>query len=100
MEPYAIYLHFDLLEAVPARGEQRKKVMSFIRSLGEHPRTPGHFTDRDESLRTRQIKVAGHYAITYWVDEPVHEAKTERRVKSLTFDSASRRISDERLGDR
>ena len=71
MEPYAIYIHLELLEAVPARGEQRKKIMRFIRSLGEHPHTPGDFTDQDESLRTRQIKIVGHYAITFWVDEPV-----------------------------
>jgi hypothetical protein len=45
--------------------------MSFIRSLAENPNTPGDFTDRDESLRIRQIKVIGHYAITYWVDHPV-----------------------------
>ena len=41
--------------------------MSFIRSLAENPNIPGDFTDRDESLRTRQIKIIGHYAITYWV---------------------------------
>lgn len=71
MEPYAIYIHLDLLEVVPARGEQRTKIMNFIRSLFEHPRTPGDFTDQDASLRTRQIKIVGHYAITFWVDEPV-----------------------------
>jgi hypothetical protein len=31
----------------------------------------GDFTDQDESLRTRQIKIIGRYAITYWVDDPV-----------------------------
>ena len=45
--------------------------MRFIRSLAENPNTRGDFTDRDESLRTRQIKIIGHYAITYWLDDPV-----------------------------
>ena len=45
--------------------------MRFIRSLAENPNTPGDFTDRDESLRTRQIKIVGHHAVTYWVDDPV-----------------------------
>jgi len=45
--------------------------MSFIRSLAEHPRAQGDFTERDESLRTRQIKIIGQYAVTYWVDDPV-----------------------------
>jgi len=45
--------------------------MSFIRWLSDNPHTAGDFTDQDESLRTRQIKIVGRYAVTYWVDEPV-----------------------------
>ncbi|MCL4176634.1 MAG: hypothetical protein KJ072_02665 [Verrucomicrobia bacterium] len=45
--------------------------MSFVRSLANNPFTPGDFTDQDDSLRTRQIKIVGHYAVTYWVDDPV-----------------------------
>ena len=45
--------------------------MSLVCSLADNPHTPGDFTDRDESLRTRQVKIIGHYAITYWVDDPV-----------------------------
>jgi hypothetical protein len=26
--------------------------------------------DKDETLRTRQIKIVGDYAITYWTDHP------------------------------
>jgi len=71
MGPYRVYIHVDLLEIVPARGEQRRRIMNFIRSLAESPQTPGDYTDRDESLRTRQIKIIARYAITYWVDDPV-----------------------------
>jgi len=44
--------------------------MEFIRSLRDHPDTPGDFTDTDATLRRCQIKVIGDYAITYWLDLP------------------------------
>ena len=53
MGAYSVYLHLELLEVVPTRGEQRRLIMSFVRSLADNPHTPGDFTDRDESLRTR-----------------------------------------------
>ena len=71
MRPYEVYMHLDLLSAIPKSGIQRKKVMDFIRSLREFPGTPGNFTDKDSSLRERQIKVIGNYAVTYWLDAPV-----------------------------
>jgi hypothetical protein len=71
MARYAVYLHFDLLESVPVRSEQRKRIMDFVRSLADQPHAPGDFTDIDESQRTRQIKIIGNYAVTYWADEPV-----------------------------
>jgi mRNA-degrading endonuclease RelE of RelBE toxin-antitoxin system len=71
MAAYAVYLHFDLLEAVPRQGEQRRRIMGFVRSLAENPYTCGDFTDRDDTQRIRQIKIVGDYAVTYWVDDPV-----------------------------
>lgn len=71
MARYAVYLHFDLLEDVPARGDQRRRIMDFVRSLADQPNTPGDHTDTDGSVRTRQIKIVGQYAVTYWLDEPV-----------------------------
>ena len=71
MRPHEVYLHLDLLEAVPKSGLQRRKIMEFIRSLREHPETRGDFTDTETSRRERQIKVIGDYAITYWLDAPV-----------------------------
>jgi mRNA-degrading endonuclease RelE of RelBE toxin-antitoxin system len=71
MARYDVYLHSDLLDSVPTRGEQRRKIMAFVRSLADQPHTPGDFTDVDPSQRTRQIKIIGDYAVTYWVDEPV-----------------------------
>jgi mRNA-degrading endonuclease RelE of RelBE toxin-antitoxin system len=71
MAQYDVYLHFDLLDSVPTRGEHRRMIMSFVRSLADQPHTPGDFTDTDQNQRTRQIKIIGDYALTYWVDEPV-----------------------------
>ncbi len=71
MRPYEVYMHLDLLSAIPKGGPQRLKIMNFIRSLREHPDTAGDFMDKDGSLRRRQIKIIGDYAVTYWVDSPV-----------------------------
>ena len=64
-------MHLDLLDIVPRSGVPRRRIMEFIQSLRERPHAPGDFTDRDATGRTREIKVVGDYAITYWVDDPV-----------------------------
>lgn len=71
MEPYQVYLNIDLLEVVPRSGGQRQEIMKFIYSLQDRPRTKGNYTDKDASLQTRQIKIIGDYAITYWLDDAV-----------------------------
>lgn len=63
MRPYEVYMHLDLLGAVPKSGTQRRKIMNFIRSLSGHPDTTGDFTDKDTSSRLRQIKIIGDYYI-------------------------------------
>ena len=68
---YSVFVHIDLFEVVPKRGLQRQRVMEFVRSLSNNPFTLGDFTDKDNALHTRQIKVVGDFAITYWVDDPV-----------------------------
>ena len=71
MRPYEVYMHLSLLDSVPKPGVQRRRIMDFIYSLRQHPETRGDFTDKDASLRERQIKIIGDYAITYWFDAPV-----------------------------
>jgi hypothetical protein len=71
MRPYEVYVHSALLESVPKSGVQRARIMDFIYSLREHPDTRGDFTDKDASLRERQIKIVGDHAITFWLDAPV-----------------------------
>jgi mRNA-degrading endonuclease RelE of RelBE toxin-antitoxin system len=71
MAGHDVYLHLGLLDAVPKTGVHRQRIMDFIKSLRENPDTQGDITDRDDTDRTRQIKVIGDYAITYWLDAPV-----------------------------
>jgi mRNA-degrading endonuclease RelE of RelBE toxin-antitoxin system len=66
-----LFGHIGLLEAMPKSGIQRQRIMEFIHRLRERPRTEGDFTDKDASLRIRQIKIVGDYAVTYWLDDPV-----------------------------
>jgi mRNA-degrading endonuclease RelE of RelBE toxin-antitoxin system len=69
--PHEVYLHAGLLEQIPRSGPQRQKILAFIRHLRDHPEARGDFTDKDASLRQRQIKIIGEYAVTYWYDAPV-----------------------------
>ena len=64
-------MHLGLLEQMPKSVAQRRRIMDFIYSLRDSPYTAGDFSDKDASLRMRQVKVIGDYAITYWVDSPV-----------------------------
>ena len=70
-DSYAVYLHADLLDTVPTRGEQRRSVLNFIRLLAENPFTEGDYIDRDASLRVRQIKLVGRFAVAYWADHAI-----------------------------
>jgi mRNA-degrading endonuclease RelE of RelBE toxin-antitoxin system len=73
MATYAVYLHLELLEVMPKRGVQQQRILRFIQSLSENPFAEGDYVDKDKTSRTRQIKIVGDYAITYWAD---HAAKT------------------------
>jgi hypothetical protein len=61
MRAREVYMHSDLLDVVPKSGPQRRLIMEFVRSLRESPDTSGDLTDKDASLRERQIKVIGDY---------------------------------------
>jgi len=37
MDPFSVYIHLELLEVVPSRGDQRRLIMRFIRSLAQTP---------------------------------------------------------------
>ena len=71
MPGFELYIHLGVLDSVPKSGSQRRRIMEFIFHLRENPYALGDFTDKDTSLRERQIKVIWDYAITYWLDAPV-----------------------------
>jgi hypothetical protein len=71
MRPYDVFIHVGLLDQVPGRGRNRERILRFLRTLRAAPHTPGDFREKDTSLRDREIKIIGDYAVTYWVDEPV-----------------------------
>lgn len=71
MESYRVFLHLDLLEAIPTKGRQKERIMEFVRLLAREPQTPGDYSYHDESQREQQVEIVGDYAVTYWVDEPV-----------------------------
>jgi hypothetical protein len=70
MERYRVYLHLDLLDSMP-KGKARRRIFKFLSLLQDNPSLPGDFTDKDSTLRVRQIKIIGDYAVTYWTDYPV-----------------------------
>ena len=71
MDGYRVYLHLDVLEVLPSGSAQKRKILNFLRRLEQDPFTSGDYTDTDATLRVREIKVIGDYAITYWADHPI-----------------------------
>jgi hypothetical protein len=71
MDRYRIYLHLDLLETLPKTIRAKTQNPKLYRSLEQNPFTKGDFTDKDSSVRTREIKIIGDHAITFWADHPV-----------------------------
>ena len=67
-----VYLHAELLQSMPRNATQRRRILDFVRALAGDPDLKGDFTDRDDTLRTRQIKIIGDHAITYWHDTAVN----------------------------
>ena len=59
MESYKIFLHVDLLDAIPSKGLRREEIFRFIRLLATEPSTAGDYTDKDDTQRLRQVKVVG-----------------------------------------
>ena len=57
MARYQVYLHIDLVEAVPKSGVQRQRIMDFVRGLQDQPRAKGDYTDKDASLRLLEQKL-------------------------------------------
>jgi uncharacterized protein (UPF0210 family) len=75
MRPYAVYINEAALNSAPRAGLQRDQLMKFIRSLADNPNMPGDFSEQDDARRIVQVKIVGHYAVTFWADAAVLEIK-------------------------
>ena len=72
MRPHEVYLHLGVLDSVPKTGPAAEKDhglhLQFAGASGNPRRL---YRARRLSLRERQIKIVGDYAVTYWLDVPV-----------------------------
>jgi hypothetical protein len=59
-----VFIHSDLLSSMPRGGMHRRKILDFICDLQSHPEARGDYSDKDDTLRLRQIKIIGEYAVT------------------------------------
>jgi mRNA-degrading endonuclease RelE of RelBE toxin-antitoxin system len=75
MRAYTVFINEQAFAAAPRSGAQRENVMKFIRTLADNPNTTGDFLEEDNVGRTVQVKVIGHYAITFWADHAASEVK-------------------------
>jgi hypothetical protein len=46
MAAYRVFLPIDLLESMPKKAAERRRIMEFIRRLQDSPRTRGDYTDK------------------------------------------------------
>jgi mRNA-degrading endonuclease RelE of RelBE toxin-antitoxin system len=75
MTRYTVFIHEEILVSAPKSGAQRRLVMDCIRRLGDDPFRNADYTETDEAGRELAVKIAGHFAITYYVDHAVKEVK-------------------------
>ena len=75
MRTYAVYINQAALDSAPRSGNQQRMVMRFVRSLAENPFTNGDFSEKDDADRPVQVKVVGHFAITFWANHADCEVK-------------------------
>ena len=71
MNEFEVYTHRDVLEVLPKARADRRKILQYLDLLSRSPYTPGDFKEKDATLREREVKVIGKYALSYWVDVPV-----------------------------
>ena len=75
MEPYQVLISIELLRLEKPSRRHRDLILNFLEALTRDPYTKGDYEERDEVGRTVQIRVVGHYALTYWADHAVREVK-------------------------
>lgn len=80
---YKVFIEEKAVDVVAAtRGQQRKGLKEFIRSLGYNPFTEDDFPEIDNTGREVYTKLVGAYAVTYWSDHAVKEVKVLEIIKA------------------
>ena len=84
MSDYRVFVSLEIAEAVRLiRGVRRHQIFEFLTSLQSDPFQVGDF-QKQQSVRTVEVKVFGQYSIYYWPDHAVKEVKVVDLVRSDT----------------
>lgn len=76
VRPYRVYVHLEALEALPKSGPRRAAVIAYIQSLENLAHLGGDYSREDpETGRPFTVSEVAGFAITWWIDAPVHEVK-------------------------
>ena len=63
----------ELIHSVKTR--DRTAILEGLRYLVKNPNTEGDWQTRDSGGREIEVKIFGHWQITYWLDSPVWELR-------------------------
>jgi len=75
VEPYRVLVCIEVLRLEKPSRRDRDLMLNFLEALARDPDAKGDYQEQDEVGRTVQIRVMGHYALTYWADHAVREVK-------------------------
>ena len=75
MVPYKVYIAHEVFSLARPANRDRDRIISFLEILCLNPFEKVDYEENDDIGRTVQIKVLGHYALTFWADHAVREVK-------------------------
>jgi len=61
--------------ALDLEPSEQTNLVSLFRQLATDPYQEGEFTDVDRTGRTLQVKLFGHWLVTYWPDHGANEVR-------------------------
>ena len=75
-ENYRVFVHFEILDALPKSGKRRETVIRFLEVLGQIAHFGGDY-EKIEPRTGRSVNVSeiSGFAITWWIDAPAMEIK-------------------------
>jgi len=73
---YKLVLDEQALSTLLAcRSAERLNLLQSLQSLKRDPLQKGDYIERDDTGHDIQVKVFGHYLLSYWLDGPVSELR-------------------------